>query len=76
MHYLIGECNYGGRVTDERDRRVLLALLTDFINSETIKGKLDVFPFPPAGNHENYLSFIDKLSSIGGVDIFGFHANA
>ena len=27
---LAADCNYGGRLTDERDRRVLFSLLTDF----------------------------------------------
>ena len=32
LKYLIAECNYGGRVTDQSDRRLLLTILTHFFN--------------------------------------------
>jgi dynein heavy chain len=43
LKYLTGECNYGGRVTDERDRRVLKSLLSDFYNKEILEDSFYAF---------------------------------
>ena len=32
IKYLTGECNYGGRVTDDKDRILIMTLLSDFYN--------------------------------------------
>lgn len=37
LKYLTGECNYGGRVTDDKDRLLLITLLEDYYNNEVAK---------------------------------------
>ncbi len=32
LKYLTSECNYGGRVTDDKDRRLITTLLDDYYN--------------------------------------------
>lgn len=61
MKYLTGECNYGGRVTDDRDRRVLKALLEDFYKESILKENFYAFGLEnyviPHGNlhYDTYL---------------------
>ena len=50
LKYLIAECNYGGRVTDQNDRRCLLTLLEHFCNEQLVND--DKFSF---GNSEEYI---------------------
>ena len=45
--YLVGECNYSGRMTDDWDRRALNTILTDLINIRLITD--DNYVFSTAG---------------------------
>ena len=62
--YLTGECNYGGRVTDDWDRRCLLTILADFYNTKVVhdtKYKFSpsgIYYAPNKGTYEDYLDFI------------------
>lgn len=83
LKYLIGECNYGGRVTDDKDRRLLKALLNDFFTSEMLEpdyrlNELPEFAFPPSNlDYDAYYSFIEReLPDEQPAELYGFHENA
>lgn len=79
--YLTGECNYGGRVTDDWDRRLLLTMLADFYNPQIIENPHYRFSpsgnyfAPPKGTYEDYIEFIKKLPFTQEPEIFGLHEN-
>ena len=36
LAYLAGECNYGGRCTDDKDRRCLVNIISEFYNPQIL----------------------------------------
>ncbi|CAD8170768.1 unnamed protein product [Paramecium pentaurelia] len=78
LHYLIGECNYGGRVTDERDRRVVRALLDEYLNEKVTQDTFQIqdFPIIEGLSYEEYLNQLNNLPLVQPTHLFGFHPNA
>ncbi|XP_055840841.1 dynein axonemal heavy chain 3 isoform X1 [Episyrphus balteatus] len=80
--YLTGECNYGGRVTDDKDRRLILSLLNTIYNPDAIE--IDNYPLSQSGDYcipENpaRIFSVDYISSFPlspHPEVFGLHENA
>ncbi|XP_030740234.2 dynein axonemal heavy chain 3 [Echinops telfairi] len=79
--YLTGECNYGGRVTDDKDRRLLMSLLSTFYCKEIEKDNYSLAPgniyyIPPHGNYQSYIEYLRGLPITSHPEVFGLHENA
>ncbi|XP_050428284.1 dynein axonemal heavy chain 3-like [Adelges cooleyi] len=82
LMYLTGECNYGGRVTDDKDRRLLNSLLSLFYNPRVIAEESytfstsGVYHVPKDTTREGCLSYLNSLPTNDQPEVFGLHENA
>ncbi|EFN66875.1 Dynein heavy chain 7, axonemal [Camponotus floridanus] len=83
LKYLTGECNYGGRVTDEWDRRTLTTILAKFYCPELLADKIyyfdpssTIYYCPIVREYEAYLTYTRKLPIITEPSVFGMNENA
>lgn len=71
IEYFVGEIIYGGRVTDEFDRRLLKTQLYDYISFDSIE-KPQVKPGEPIV----YNDYVDRLKDYDDPNMFGLNDNA
>jgi dynein heavy chain len=80
LNYCIGQCNYGGRVTDDKDRRCLMTILKNFFNEDVKVGyalcPCKSFVIPADGGIPNYIEYIESLPLVAEPSVFGMHQNA
>jgi len=82
LTYCVGQCNYGGRVTDDNDRTCLNSILAIYFSKALVEN--DDYKFspsgkycaPPEGDHQSFLDYVATLDAIPHPEIFGMHANA
>lgn len=83
IKYLTGECNYGGRVTDDWDRRLIVTILDNYVNPGVVNdpnylfcdlGKQ--FGLPRRCEYQDYLKHIELVPVNPPPEVFGLHMNA
>uniref|UniRef100_G1MWR4 Dynein axonemal heavy chain 1 n=1 Tax=Meleagris gallopavo TaxID=9103 RepID=G1MWR4_MELGA len=82
LKYTAGEINYGGRVTDDWDRRCVMNILEDFYKPEVLTPE---FAYSESGIYkqistssdlDGYLQYIRSLPLNDSPELFGLHDNA
>ena len=82
MNYMIAEANYGGRVTDPADRRLIAILFKDICCEEILDDKylfsgLKDYPVPLDGSYKEHEEFINtKIPQNSTPEVFGLNDNA
>merc|ERR1711968_4051 len=79
--YVTGHINFGGRVTDDWDRRCLLDILQipccpRVLEDEYTFSRSGTYFAPPVGSYEDLNNYIAGLPSEEDPEIFGMHENA
>jgi dynein heavy chain len=81
LNVIIAEINYGGRVTDNKDMRLIKALLTQYMNPNIMEGS---YSFSSSGDYispknlelPDVITMINSLPLDDDPEVFGLHPNA
>jgi dynein heavy chain, axonemal len=81
MRYVTGQINYGGRVTDDWDRRCLMNILSQYFTTDILGEEYKFSPSgeyycPPPGELKSFQEYASGLPIDDGPEIFGMHNNA
>lgn len=82
LRYVTGECNYGGRVTDDKDRILLNTLLETVYTPEIYEyedyslSDSGMYKTPRDGARDVHERYIESLPMTPAPEAFGLHENA
>jgi len=81
LQYVTGHINYGGRVTDDWDRRCLMTILHKFYSGFVLEdgykySESGTYYCPDETDFAGYKDFLSKLPHDDSPEIFGMHSNA
>lgn len=82
LNNLTAECNYGGRITDNLDRRLISSMLEQFY-TPALLSEADYrfcedknYFIPSYTRYEDYIDYITNLPLVAHPEAFGLHDNA
>lgn len=78
---ICADINYGGRVTDKIDKRLISSIIKEYICPEVVSGehrfsKDGSYKVPDAVHLADFLNYIDGLDQDTPTELFGLHSNA
>jgi hypothetical protein len=81
LNYVTGHINYGGRVTDDWDRRCLMSILSIYMVPDILE---DSYAFsssgtyfaPKIGGLSHTVQYFESLPQADDPEVFGMHENA
>ncbi|KAJ8609535.1 hypothetical protein CTAYLR_006023, partial [Chrysophaeum taylorii] len=89
LRFVVGHINYGGRVTDDWDRRCLLTILGTFFHELVLEknradddyaaytfSKSGIYHPASTGDVASHKAYFDSLPSVDNPEFFGMHENA
>ncbi|EDQ90997.1 uncharacterized protein MONBRDRAFT_20211 [Monosiga brevicollis MX1] len=82
LKYLIAGINYGGHVTDDWDRRLLLTYINELFSDQVLQVEAcpvsasPLYFVPPDGPLQSYKDYINTLPGVDPPTAFGQNANA
>ena len=81
LQYIIGQCNYGGRVTDDKDRRAITSILANYFNSSILRdasvfSPSGIYYAPADGSMSDFIEYVQSLPLRAAPEVFGLHENA
>lgn len=82
VRYMLGEVQYGGRVTDDYDKRLLNTFAKVWFLDNMFQEAFSFYDGPPRykiyvyKEKEEYATAIDELPSVDHPQVYGLHSNA
>ncbi|XP_059501105.1 dynein axonemal heavy chain 8-like [Stegostoma tigrinum] len=79
IRYMLGEVQYGGRVTDDYDKRLLNCFCKVWFSEKTFDPKFNFYTgyvIPICATVDSYLEYIQTLPAVDTPQVFGLHPNA